>query len=117
VVHHSDSPSLRVELQNRGGSPIAVAAIYIWTAWDSQRREELGFQIRREAASKKGRISGVDGPVPPVTVKSHNTQYWVIEPTPVDELLDASDTARILIEAQLANGKSVTHAMTSKEVY
>lgn len=117
AVHYNDSPSLRIEIQNRGGSPIGVSAIYIWSHWTKDVKEGLGFQIRREVAGKKGRISGVSGPMPPVTVQGHNTQSWIIEPTLVDELLETSVTASILIEAQLANGKSVQHEMTAADIY
>ena len=55
--------------------------------------------------------------MPPVTVQGHNTQSWIIEPTLVDELLETSVTASILIEAQLANGKSVQHEMTAADIY
>jgi hypothetical protein len=117
AVHYSDSPSLRIEIQNRGGSSIAVMAIYIWSQWDKDGREGLAFQIRREVAGKKGRSSGVDGPTPPVTVEGHNAQSWVIEPALVDQLMETSDTASILIEAQLANGQSVKQEMTSLDIY
>jgi hypothetical protein len=88
---------------------------YIWIAWNKEGREALGFQIRREAVGKKGRISGVGGPVPPVTIGSRNIESWTIEPELVNELFE--NTERIIIEAQLANGKSVKKAMTSREVY
>jgi hypothetical protein len=114
TVDNTESPSLNVELQNRGGSSIAISAIYLWIAWDKDGREALGFQIRREAVGKKGHISGVSGPVPPVTIGSRNIESWIIEPELVDELFESAQ--RILIEAQLANGKSVKKAMTSKEV-
>lgn len=117
VVHYSDAPSLRVEVQNRGGASIGVSAIYIWSDWDDNRRPTLGFQIRREVAGKKGRLAEVKGPIPPVTIEGHNAQSWVIKPALIDELLEASVTDSIQIEVQFANGTKLMQKMTSKDIY
>ena len=117
VVYYSDSPSLRIEVQNNGGSSIGISAIYIWSQLDDNGQGDLGFQIRREVAGKRGRISGVKGPIPPVTVDGHGAQAWVIKPTLVNELLDTSHTASILIEVQLANGKNIVQTMTAADIY
>lgn len=117
VVHYSDSASLRIEIDNRGGASIAVSAIFIWTEWADAGRLSSGLQIRRDVGTKEGRMTGVKGTLPPVTLKARHSEFWVIKPKLLTELREVSQDERIVIEALLAGGKSVRHEMAWDDIY
>jgi hypothetical protein len=78
AAEHTDSPSVRIEIQNRGGSSIAVSAINIWTQWRGDGKLGLFFNIQRNAGTKKRRPPGVEGVLPPLTPEGRHSHCWIM---------------------------------------
>jgi hypothetical protein len=76
------------------------------------------FNIQRGAGKKKGRIPGVEGTLPPLTLEGHHSHYWFIEPELLNELLEPPPpNDSLLVEAVLGNGDSIKQEIRREDIY
>jgi len=103
-IKKTDTQSLGVDVQNIGGSSIAITSIYIWWKWENGGERD-GDGIGAESGKK---APGVKGPPLPFVIGSYNSQEWVFGDERTKLIIkNASSVKKVLIEVRLATGETV----------
>lgn len=109
AINGSDGQEAGIDVQNRGGSPVAITSISIWTEWNMRKTDVEGFGISADVHNKQ--LPGIAGPRLPFTLNGRHSQDWIFDDGWVQRMKKEARTKKILIEVRLATGKSVYQTM------